>query len=183
VILRNATVEEAAAIARVQVDTWRSAYSGILPASVLAALDVERRTIAWTRIHRELTEREHLLVATLDERVIGFASGGPNRTANTDYEGEIYALYLRVEHQRCGTGRDLFCASIARLADAEMPSVMLWCLQRTRVVGFTRSSAEFRCAPRWTKSAARFTRRSLMALDCEPLRDCAGRVLRPAASG
>ncbi len=129
-------MEDAAAIARVQVDTWRSAYSGILPASVLAALDVERRTTAWTRIHRELTVREHLLVATLDERVIGFASGGPNRIANTDYEGELYALYLRVEHQRRGVGRDLFCASIARLADAEMPSAMLWVLAENPSRGF-----------------------------------------------
>ena len=44
--IRTATADDASGMARVHVDTWRTAYRDILPASVLSALSYEARARA-----------------------------------------------------------------------------------------------------------------------------------------
>ena len=41
-LIRPATLEDAPAIARVHVDTWRTTYAGIVPDEHLAKLSYER---------------------------------------------------------------------------------------------------------------------------------------------
>ena len=41
--IRRATAEDADAIGRVQVETWRAAYTGLMPAEAVASFDVEER--------------------------------------------------------------------------------------------------------------------------------------------
>jgi hypothetical protein len=48
--IRPAVSADAAAIATVQVRSWRAAYRGLLPQEELDALDIGRRTETWTRI-------------------------------------------------------------------------------------------------------------------------------------
>ena len=47
-IIGHATARSASAIARVYVDTWRSAYAGMLPSRVLASMSYERQTSEWS---------------------------------------------------------------------------------------------------------------------------------------
>ncbi len=47
VIVREATVADAAGIAVVHVEAWRSAYADIVPAAFLAELSVAARAEAW----------------------------------------------------------------------------------------------------------------------------------------
>lgn len=44
--IRRATETDAAAIARVQVDSWRSTYKGIVPEQHLISLSYKERTAA-----------------------------------------------------------------------------------------------------------------------------------------
>jgi GNAT superfamily N-acetyltransferase len=57
-------------IARIQRDTWRTAYADLLPADVLAGLDTED---AWAAA---LAEGTRLFVATEGEWTVGFCSAG-----------------------------------------------------------------------------------------------------------
>ena len=57
--IRPAEVQDAAGIARVHVESWRSTYQGIFPESFLASLSVERRENYW---------REQLLRVNAPER-------------------------------------------------------------------------------------------------------------------
>jgi hypothetical protein len=45
----RACPDDAEAIARVHVDSWRTTYQGILPDEVLAGLSVERRRAFWAK--------------------------------------------------------------------------------------------------------------------------------------
>ncbi len=137
VIVRDARPTDAAAIARIHVETWGTAYRGIVPDAFLASLSVEARAARWSRI---LTEPEgHELVRVAEDEagdLVGFASAGPERTGELGYEGELYALYVRAEHQRRGVGRALTLSVVEGLAEAGLRSMLLWVLAENPARGF-----------------------------------------------
>src|SRR3954467_6848347 len=48
--IRAAEVEDASAIARVHVETWRSTYTGIIPQNYLDGMTTENRALVWARL-------------------------------------------------------------------------------------------------------------------------------------
>ena len=125
--VRAADLADAAAIARVHVDSWRTTYRGIVPDAFLAGLSSERRTEVWTGILRDSSAQSCVYVAADSQgTVVGFASGGPERAGDALYTGEVYALYLLASVQRRGIGRALFLATVARLAEAGRCAVLVW---------------------------------------------------------
>jgi GNAT superfamily N-acetyltransferase len=131
--VREARQEDAAAIARVHVDSWRTSYRGIVPEAFLASMSYEDFENHWRGWLRGVGDpRWAYRVAELPSgRIVGFASGGPQQgSAYSDYAGELYALYLLREHQRAGIGRRLF-GSVARgLAEGGNASLLAWVLAR-----------------------------------------------------
>ena len=53
--IRQATLVDAQEIARVQVDTWRYAYKGIVPQHILYALDVGEQAMKWRSVPEVVT--------------------------------------------------------------------------------------------------------------------------------
>lgn len=49
-MIRNAVVDDADTIAKVHVDTWRSAYQSLVPSEVLDSLSYEQRSEYWSSI-------------------------------------------------------------------------------------------------------------------------------------
>ena len=115
VTVRRAGVEDAAAIASVQVTGWHEAYTGRMPQSILDGLDVDRSTRGW---HRLLTgdadgEPGELWVAERDGEVIGFVASGRNRDEEPATESrEVYAIYVLAAHYGSGAGQALLDAAI-----------------------------------------------------------------------
>jgi hypothetical protein len=104
-LIREASPSDAAALARVQVDSWRTTYAGIVPADYLANLSYARREQFWWDILSTPTPSGCVYVAAQDTgKIVGFASGGPERSGNTLYRGELYAVYLLAPSQRQGLG-------------------------------------------------------------------------------
>jgi ribosomal protein S18 acetylase RimI-like enzyme len=127
--IRAAETEDAPAIAKVHVDTWRAAYRGIIPQDYLDTLTVQNRTIGWVR----LLERGGGSLITLvsedhDGRVVGFASGGPIRHRDPRFAAEIASLYVSPRAQRRGHGRRLFLALANRLAHRGLNGLFVWVL-------------------------------------------------------
>ena len=84
--IRQAIDSDARGIARVHIDSWRSTYAGIVPADHLAGLDYDEREARWHRILAD--RRQNAFVAEdADGRIIGFASGGPERSGDAAYPG------------------------------------------------------------------------------------------------
>ncbi len=123
-------MDDAEELARVHVDTWRSAYRHIFPASFLAGLSYVARGRRWRERLAEAGPQLFTLVAE-DETgpLVGFAGGGPERDGTPGYDGEIYAVYVAPAHQRRGVGRQLMAACARRLAALGFRAVLLWVLE------------------------------------------------------
>jgi len=124
--LRKARHDDAAAIARLHVDTWRTTYAGMLPDGLLLKMSLERQTRMWERM---LQEGETVIVAD-DRRVgpIGFGSYGPNRSGRDEFSGEVYTLYVAPDHQSCGVGRGLLQSLFGALAREGHETALIWVL-------------------------------------------------------
>lgn len=115
--VRLAEVSDAPAVAAVQVQTWRTAYAGLMPDEVLAAQSVERRTAMWQR----LIPDGGVWVALADDEVVGFAAAGPSRDADAAFE--LYAIYVLSSSAGKGLGFELTKAALG-----DEPDVIVWVL-------------------------------------------------------
>ena len=126
--IRRGTPDDAPAIASVRVDTWRSAYRGLVPDALLDGLDTTNITANWRRGLETIDPTRVAYVAEVDGEVIGFATGGRARHARDGYPGEVYALYVRDAHQGKGIGRALLRASAAELVTRGLAPILIWTL-------------------------------------------------------
>lgn len=135
--IRVAKPEDAAAIARVRVDSWRTTYRGVLPGDYLDGLSYEENTRNWKHILAG-TGRHNFAYVAEDPagKVVGFVLGGIERTNNPSYTGEIYAIYLLHSHQRMGIGRALIRAIMRRLVQEGMYSLLIWVLSQNPARAF-----------------------------------------------
>ncbi len=124
VVLRDAGPDDAAGIAHVHVEGWRSTYRGLFPGAFLDALDEVNRAINW-RQWLPAEGGQHTLVAIEDGEVIGFASGGPARGKH-GFEGELYAIYLLPDVRRKGIGGRLMARLFNRFQDDGRATAHLW---------------------------------------------------------
>lgn len=138
VTIRPVEPGDALGLARVQVDTWRDAYVGVLPDSTLLDLDEMRAAVRWTRLVGALRAPETVTVADFEDRVVGFCHGGTGRGAASevvDRDGpvaEVYALYVDPSFQGLGLGRALFADVTRRLIGHGFDSLVLLTLAHNR---------------------------------------------------
>jgi GNAT superfamily N-acetyltransferase len=128
--IRRARVEDAAAIARVHVESWRSTYAGMLPEKMLLRLSSASHEQRWWRHVLGRFRNRHYVYVVEDEAegVVGFASGGRARDRGLAFRGEIYALYLLDEYHGRGLGRALFMRLAARLLRECGNTLVVWVL-------------------------------------------------------
>jgi len=102
VIVRRARVEDADSIERVRTDTWRDAYRGLMPDSLLERLgyDSTRRRALMVA----LPPHQFVLVAESEGAVVGFCLGGRSRATDDPFRGEVYAIYVLPEYQGLKAG-------------------------------------------------------------------------------
>lgn len=125
-IIRPAAISDAAAVARVHVDSWRTTYRGIVPDEVLAALSYEEREGRWVG---GLSDRSKFVYVAEDAgSVVGFGAGGPERTQDPLYKAEILAIYLLESHQRRGIGRQLAETLVDRFRQEGFSAMLVWVL-------------------------------------------------------
>lgn len=129
-IVREAGVEDAGAIARVHVDSWRTTYRGIVPDELLDNLSYEQRESSWCSILRDAANQGQFVYVAEEEsgQIVGFAAGGIERTGDRVYQGELYAIYLLETHQGKGIGRRLALSVAQRLAQLNIHSLLVWVL-------------------------------------------------------
>ena len=123
--LRRATAGDAAAIAAIQVETWRVAYAHAFPPEYLAGLSVDERLDLWTRTLSGSTF--DVFVAELDGRVAGFVSSGPAEDETAP--GELFALYVEPAAWGNGAGRALLERAETALREAGFDAAVLWVLE------------------------------------------------------
>jgi hypothetical protein len=70
-LIRKAAVEDAAAIAMVNVRSWQIAYRGMMPDSFLDAFDVETRRLVW-HVLTLRPDRDVFVCENKDRNVVAF---------------------------------------------------------------------------------------------------------------
>ena len=135
--LRPAVIEDAPAMARVHIDTWRSTYGGIISNDFLAGLSYERSAARWVEYLTQLPPTALVLVAEAPTgQLVAFASAGPLREPLADCDAEIYALYILQAYQRLGLGRQLVAQCARELAGRGFHSLVIWALKENPACGF-----------------------------------------------
>ena len=91
ITIRAARPGDARRIARLDVETWRAAYAGILATQFLVGLSTQRREIGWaTVIERE--PRDVRVAVDAEGEIVGFGSCGRNREQRRIRRRGLYAL-------------------------------------------------------------------------------------------
>ncbi len=127
--IRRADADDAAAVARVYVETWRSAYPGMLPDRVLIGMSVARQRAAWR--HTLASQRGPEAVWVAEDAlggVVGFASCGRARALGGTHGGEIFTLDVLPDHQGRGHGRGLLWGCLSHLRACGFDSALVWVL-------------------------------------------------------
>ena len=127
--LRRATVADAETIAAIRIEGWRTAYRGMIPDAYLDAMNMHENVLHWRTILQALPVKEDCLcvyVAVSDDEVVGFASAVKLPEPKLDKEGEINAIYIRPQWQRCGIGKRMLHKAARSLQAMGCNSCVTW---------------------------------------------------------
>ncbi len=134
--LRAARTEDAPRLAVINVDAWRQAYRGIVPATYLESLDVATMGERWQLRLVALPDSRSSMVAEIDGVVAAYAFGGRYRTQqdapadeDTTGWGELFAIYTLPSLERRGAGGAVHDAILAALSRSGFTQAALWVLR------------------------------------------------------
>ncbi len=142
--VREATIDDADAIATAHIDGWRVGYRGVVPDEYLDSEEFatgrRERWRAWTWLS---IAESRLFVVTMQGRVVGFGHAGPERVvpvcdqSGTDAaaeisgagRGEVYGFYLHPTAWGGGGAGALMSRCEEFLRDEGFTSAVLWVLR------------------------------------------------------
>ncbi len=126
VTIRPATLEDAAGLGIVQLDSWHTTDGAhIKPQSWWAQFSYPQRAEAWRTL---LTSDRPVLVLTaeIEGDVIGFAWCERNSGEFTTFEAELSAIHLLPSVRGQGVGRKLMRETARNLDNLGFHSLLLW---------------------------------------------------------
>ncbi len=147
--VRDASVDDADALATAHIDGWRVGYRGVVPDEYLDADEFassrRERWRAWT--WQMAMPESRMFVVTIQGRVVGFGQAGPEhadptlpRSVSTHEDGErgeIYGFYLHPTAWGSGAAGALMSRCEEFLRDEGFGSAVLWVLRdNPRAVAF-----------------------------------------------
>jgi ribosomal protein S18 acetylase RimI-like enzyme len=127
--VRRAKPSDARGIVEVRVASWKVAYRGLLPDTLLDSLSVESREVNGRT--RGIAEGViQTLVYEEGAQIIGFVCFGASQDEDVGQRrvGEVYALYLLPAEWRKGRGTALMDKAIERLQQEGYIEITLWVL-------------------------------------------------------
>jgi GNAT superfamily N-acetyltransferase len=124
--IRPPQLADARMIARCHVAAWRDSYRPQISETILSQPSVEEDYVAkWTGRLAEPNNR--IFVAQHDSgELLGFILGGRERTGRTDYQGEVFSVYVLKEYRSQGIGRALFQRLAGSLLEHGLASAIVW---------------------------------------------------------
>ncbi|KAF3998463.1 GNAT family N-acetyltransferase [Glaciimonas immobilis] len=143
-LVRRGTVADAAVIAAVRIDSWRTTYRGILPVAYLDGMKVDQSTAIWTRILQAASDAACVFVAEINGEIVGFAAGMTLAEPKLGFDSELTAIYLIPSVQRAGIGRRLVAHVATTLASAGAGNMLAWVLAQNEIARqfYTKLGAE-----------------------------------------
>jgi ribosomal protein S18 acetylase RimI-like enzyme len=128
-IIRRATPTDASRIATIHVETWQSAYQGLIPSDCLDSLSIAKRYEKWQTKLNNVHDKTIYLVSLINEEVLGWASMCKCQDDDAkSYWGEVGALYVHPTAQKKGLGSLLMAEGMNILKQAGYTYATLWVL-------------------------------------------------------
>jgi L-amino acid N-acyltransferase YncA len=122
--IRQARPNDAAAVARVYIDSWHDTYPGVLSKTLLCSMTPKGQTARWLA---SINHRELVLVAEHEKHgIVAMASAGAVRDRGLGYDGEVFTLYVDPSHFGCGAGRQLLTGTFSELRKRGFRSCVIW---------------------------------------------------------
>jgi ribosomal protein S18 acetylase RimI-like enzyme len=127
--VRLARVPDADGIGAVNADAWRQRYAGVLPDAALAALTPGDLAVTWAgAVLAPPSPRHRLLVAVIDDVVVGYAAVGPAQDPDAETgTGELIALEVSPGHRGQGHGSRLLTAAVEHAQTDGFTELVMWC--------------------------------------------------------
>lgn len=126
---RLAWPDDAAAMVRVQLTTWREQYAELIAADDIDALDPQELAARWvTALSSPKDARMRVLVALERADVRGFTLVHPSYDPDSDQvsDGEVGEFVIDPAHQRMGHGSRLLQAAMDTLAADKFTRALWW---------------------------------------------------------
>lgn len=102
--IRKATINDASIIAEISINSWKSAYKGLLPPKLLLNRKADKKRItAWKD---NIANSDYTVLVYEQNKVCGYLWAGKKRD-KIDIPYEIYAIYVSPQYQRLGIGQAL----------------------------------------------------------------------------
>ena len=128
--VRPAAPDDADAIGRIQVETWRAAYTGLMPDEAIASFDVGERQRLWREgLNRTPRPGSATFVVEDGGEVVGFATVGASRDDEAGDEAELYAIYLHPSRWSRGLGAALLQRAEESMRASGFRRALLWVLE------------------------------------------------------
>lgn len=129
--IRAAGPEDTKAMAMVNVETRKISYASFYPPELLTRRTPEQVECVWRKNIWEKPDPPGIFAFIAEEDwqgVVGFLIGGPEKSGDLEYLGEIYALYVLPQFQKAGVGGKLIQAAGKYFLENHMTSMFVWVL-------------------------------------------------------
>ncbi|MPM28006.1 hypothetical protein SDC9_74523 [bioreactor metagenome] len=133
--IRKAAPNDALGITIVNIYTWKTTYSGLMPDDAIDLRIAELKERA-EKCKADIEQNNNFIVAEVDHTIVGFCVYGKARNDNFKESGEIFALYALKGFQGMGIGKALFLAGVNELRIRENTSMIINCLQGNPALEF-----------------------------------------------
>jgi len=122
-VVRPASSDDARDVAAIYVESWNSAFAGLMPARTLTydTVTTWERDLAAAPPHR-------WWVTEIDAKVAGFAGICPSRDPIDSGLGELDTIAVHPSRWRSGAGRALMAVAIEHLIIDGYQEAILWTL-------------------------------------------------------
>lgn len=139
--LRDATIDDAKDIFTIWANGWRYAYKNILSPEFLARATsdevVNDRIKQFpTRLQISIDKGNVYLVATDDDKVVGFVSGGSIDSKECAADKELHGMYMNPDYIGRGVGKILFQGFARKMKEQGAKTFGLMCFSDNKSMGF-----------------------------------------------
>ena len=128
--IRKANNSDLDGIIKVHVETWKTAYKGVVPDKYIEGFITRTQDQRWQNQLKNMIKENIFFIAENNEsEIVGFAIGGLERGKNLNYEGELMGIYILKEYQRRGLGKSLTKKIVEELIEMKINTMLLWVLE------------------------------------------------------
>lgn len=131
-MIRQAKIGDEKELAKIVIDSWKTAYRGIIEDDYLANLNYQEKEEKQRKHITEQDQRGSYIYVYEDDvinKILGFIIlGPPQEKEMVNFDMEIYALYVEMNNKYRGIGTKLINFAKNKMILLGHKNIFLWCL-------------------------------------------------------